>query len=319
VGDVANMDRTNATGALNVFWHGYRVQSTGTQPIDAGYVMTGKANYGLMLCFADFGANLAAIALKATQRFYYNVTATDASNLSRYPSSNGGEYMAYSSSDGELQFFGQSAAQFAVGRVVSSVNYVKAAGAATGAIPGFEAAGSDANVSIRYVAKATGQHFFYSDGGGTAAVQFNIGRTASAVNYFTAKGSVTGSSVTLEPSGTDTNVGSIWATKGSGTHLFRTGGSGGTTQMSLASSGLLSVAGAVLAENATAIPAGGTAGAGFRFSSTSNFGVFFGSGAPSLAAAKGSIYLRSDGSTTNDRLYVNTDGSTTWTAVTTAG
>jgi hypothetical protein len=82
---------------------------------------------------------------------------------------------------------------------------------------------------------------------------------------------------------------------------------------------LLSVAGAVLAENATAIPAGGTAGAGFRFSSTSNFGVFFGSGAPSLAAAKGSIYLRSDGSTTNDRLYVNTDGSTTWTAVTTAG
>jgi len=69
---------------------------------------------------------------------------------------------------------------------------------------------------------------------------------------------------------------------------------------------------------ATAIPAGGTAGLGYRVSSTANFGVFFGSGAPTLSAAKGSLYLRSDGTTTNDRMYVNTDGSTTWTAVTTA-
>ena len=42
------------------------------------------------------------------------------------------------------------------------------------------------------------------------------------------------------------------------------------------------------------------------------------SGAPTLSAAKGSLYLRSDGSTTNDRMYVNTNGATTWTAVTTA-
>ena len=68
----------------------------------------------------------------------------------------------------------------------------------------------------------------------------------------------------------------------------------------------------------TAIPAGGTTGAGYRMSSTSNFGVFFGSGAPTLSAAKGSLYLRSDGSGTGDRMYVNTDGSTAWTAVTTA-
>ena len=67
----------------------------------------------------------------------------------------------------------------------------------------------------------------------------------------------------------------------------------------------------------TAIPAGGTAGVGVTFSSTSNFGVFFGSGAPTLAAAKGSLYLRSDGSTTNDRAYINTNGGSTWTALTT--
>lgn len=46
--------------------------------------------------------------------------------------------------------------------------------------------------------------------------------------------------------------------------------------------------------------------------------VTFGSGAPTITAAKGSLYLRTDGSTTNDRAYVNTNGSTTWTALTTA-
>lgn len=70
--------------------------------------------------------------------------------------------------------------------------------------------------------------------------------------------------------------------------------------------------------NTTAIPAGGTAAKGYLFSSTSNFGVFFGSGAPTLSAAQGSLYLRSDGSSTSTRAYVNTNGSTTWTNITTA-
>jgi hypothetical protein len=76
--------------------------------------------------------------------------------------------------------------------------------------------------------------------------------------------------------------------------------------------------GVVGAFRTTAIPAGGTAGTGLLVSSATNFGVFFGSGAPTLAAAKGSLYLRSDGTTTNDRAYINTDGATTWTALTTA-
>jgi hypothetical protein len=75
--------------------------------------------------------------------------------------------------------------------------------------------------------------------------------------------------------------------------------------------------GAVYAYYTTGIPAGGSAGAGLKVSSTTNFGVFFGSGAPTLSAAKGSLYLRSDGSGVADRMYVNTDGSTTWTAVAT--
>lgn len=68
----------------------------------------------------------------------------------------------------------------------------------------------------------------------------------------------------------------------------------------------------------TAIPAGGTSGTGIALSSATNFGVFFGSGAPTLSAAQGSLYLRSDGTTTNDRAYINTNGTTGWTALTTA-
>ncbi len=93
-------------------------------------------------------------------------------------------------------------------------------------------------------------------------------------------------------------------------HFF--GSIGGGTVYGLFTSGGLSLL------SGTAVPAGGTAGAGLTFSSTANLGVFFGSGAPSLSAAKGSLYLRTDGSTTNDRMYVNTTGSTTWTAVITA-
>lgn len=88
-------------------------------------------------------------------------------------------------------------------------------------------------------------------------------------------------------------------------------------------SGTLSIAsgtnstGTFLVLSGTGLSAGGTAGSGYMFSSVTNFGVFFGSGAPSLSAAKGSLYLRSDGSGTNDRMYVNTNGTTTWTAVVT--
>lgn len=73
----------------------------------------------------------------------------------------------------------------------------------------------------------------------------------------------------------------------------------------------------ITANAGTAIPAGGTAGAGLKVSSTANFGVFFGSNVPSLSAAKGSLYLRSDGSGSTDRAYINTDGGTTWTAINT--
>lgn len=46
-------------------------------------------------------------------------------------------------------------------------------------------------------------------------------------------------------------------------------------------------------------------------------GIYVGSGAPTISANKGSLYLRTDGSSTSTRLYIN-NGTTTWVAITTA-
>lgn len=82
--------------------------------------------------------------------------------------------------------------------------------------------------------------------------------------------------------------------------------------------GAVRLGGEVTAAAATATPAGGSTAARLLFGTTAGFGVYYGSGAPSVSAAQGSLYLRSDGSSTSTRLYVNTTGSTTWTNVTTA-
>lgn len=47
-------------------------------------------------------------------------------------------------------------------------------------------------------------------------------------------------------------------------------------------------------------------------------GVYAGSGAPSFAAPKGSLYLRTDGSSSSTRAYICSVASGTWVAVTTA-
>ena len=79
----------------------------------------------------------------------------------------------------------------------------------------------------------------------------------------------------------------------------------------------LSATGNITADSSTALVAGGAAA--FIATNTANsMGIYVGSGVPTVSAAKGSLYLRSDGTTTNDRAYINTNGTTTWTALTTA-
>ena len=145
----------------------------------------------------------------------------------------------------------------------------------------------------------------YEDGQGWYALDANANRkevTASTFSSIT----VTGLTATRVPFA------------GTGGLLGDDSGFTFNTTGDILTAGAYTTPGAVTAFNGTGIPAGGTAGSGFKLSSTTNYGVFFGSGAPTLSAAKGSLYLRSDGTGTGDRAYINTDGGTTWTALTTA-
>jgi hypothetical protein len=69
---------------------------------------------------------------------------------------------------------------------------------------------------------------------------------------------------------------------------------------------------------AVGLSAGGGAQASIRVSTVSGLGLYFGTGAPTLSAAEGSIYSNTTGSA-GARLYVNTSAGsgTTWTALTT--
>lgn len=86
----------------------------------------------------------------------------------------------------------------------------------------------------------------------------------------------------------------------------------GTTRINISSTGVTTI------NPAATITAGGDTIVGMSFSSTASLGVYFGSGAPTMSAAKGSLYLNTTATTTTTRMYVNTSGSTTWTNLTTA-
>lgn len=77
----------------------------------------------------------------------------------------------------------------------------------------------------------------------------------------------------------------------------------------------IATTGGMVIDYDTAITSGGAAKILFT---TSLIGIYTGSGSPTVSAAKGSLYLRTDGTGTSDRAYINTNGSTTWTAITTA-
>lgn len=123
--------------------------------------------------------------------------------------------------------------------------------------------------------------------------------------------------------GTTDTAGANWTHAGSrgtgtgagGSLIFQTApaSSTGNTPNALANALTIASTGVTNVSAATATPAAGSTAARLVFGTTSGFGIYYGSGAPTVSAAQGSLYMRSDGSGIADRLYVNTTGSTTWT------
>lgn len=156
---------------------------------------------------------------------------------------------------------------------------------------------------------------------GATNPSFNVdASTASAATGLNIKSAAaaSGLAVSVLSSGTDENL--TVNAKGSGTITLNNTATGNIVLGRAATGVSLSVTGAVTSRSGTAVAAAASVTPAFLTSSTALLGLYFGTGSPNtaLTAAKGSLYMRTDGSTTNDRAYVNTDGSTAWTAVTTA-
>jgi hypothetical protein len=103
------------------------------------------------------------------------------------------------------------------------------------------------------------------------------------------------------------------AIKRSGTDVaFRTADDANDTNITVrnvtASNQVISQGAAILANSNTATTAGGVFA--LQTGSTGSFGLFYGSGAPTLSAAQGSLYLRSDGVP-----QYNTNGLTGWAQI----
>jgi phosphotransferase system HPr-like phosphotransfer protein len=105
--------------------------------------------------------------------------------------------------------------------VASAVNYLNVQGSITANSVALLAQGSDTNIPLAYFSKGTGSHIFYSDSNKT---QFVVTHTASAVNYLQVTGGATGIAPTISAQGSDANINITYATKGTFSHLFQTGG-----------------------------------------------------------------------------------------------
>lgn len=97
-----------------------------------------------------------------------------------------------------------AAVQVSVTHVASAVNYINLAGATTTSSPFIAAGGSDSNITLRYIAKGTGNHDFYSVNG--ANRQFRIRGDNVAVNYLDVFGTTTGNGPIIRAEGSDSNI-----------------------------------------------------------------------------------------------------------------
>lgn len=175
--------------------------------------------------------------------------------------------------------------------------------------------------------------------GGTGAVNIGNATGNTAVtgtltatgNISSSGGSVSSFSTVNAGTGITSTTGNITATAGgvfantvvnAGTTVTAGTGITATTGNIVATAGQVNAGTTITAGTGITSTAGNirtaAVGAGFVFSN--NVAIVSGTGSPAgaVAAPQGSLYLRTDGSSTSTRAYINTDGVTAWTAITTA-
>jgi hypothetical protein len=107
-------------------------------------------------------------------------------------------------------------------------------------------------------------------------------------------------------------------TAGAATTTIGTGGTGavaiGNATGNTIITGTLGVTGVTSVNTGTAVTPGGAIAMNIGGGATAPQ-ILAGSGAPTIIATQGSLYLRTDGSSGVTRAYINTTGSTVWTAI----
>jgi hypothetical protein len=203
--------QTTASLSTTTLGSGIGVFDTGGLAGNGGSVIFGAASgawrFAAIKSYATNGSsNTQGDLYFSTRRVATDSTLTPAMQITY----GGIAYLGGSSGNQSLQ----------VTPVASAVNYVQVAGAATGVAPVLSAQGSDANVSMIYTSKGTYGQGFYTNNGGQQ--QFSIAHTASAVNYLQVTGGSTGNTPSFAANGSDTNIGIVYTTKGTGAHYFYT-------------------------------------------------------------------------------------------------
>jgi len=205
--------------------------------------------------------------------------------------------------------------------------------AGTGAFTTLTASGATTLTATTASTSSTTGALVVSGGVGVAGAGYFAGNLVgvSVNNAYFSSSAAGSNSVLILNSNTQGNFRYIQFSYGAAsTQLWRIGYQGSTTDTQLnfesgsgtvlqvTAAGALSVNSVLTASSGVATPAGGSTSARVLLGTTAGFGIYYGSGAPTVSAAQGSIYIRSDGSSTSTRLYVNTNGSTTWTNFTSA-
>lgn len=186
--------------------------------------------------------------------------------------------------------------------------------------------GATAGANGMLLTGGNSSQFYITSGTSATGVRVvgNITTTATPVMQVAPNASLTGSTasqVALSVTGTFNQTSTATATAlllnptftavGSGGGYFARGVDNATERFRVDSAGTPTFA------SGTAPPASGSTVACVKLSSTANLGFCVGDGAPTFSAAKGTLYSNTTGTTTTTRIYVNTDGGTTWTTITT--
>lgn len=216
---ISGSTNTTTTPTLNIDGLGAKtLQRMDTGALSAGALIANSVVAGVydsaadkIRIFSTFGNQVIADGTAALPA----ISFASAANLGIYKPTTNVFAIAAAGLD-VARFTGQS----------SSVNYINFSSALTGVGPLIQAVGSDTNVDLKISSQGTGVVALFTQAG--AVNQFNIFHTASAVNRFTVTGAVATGQPVLLADGSDTNVGSIFANKGTAGWVFKTG-AGATT------------------------------------------------------------------------------------------